>query len=486
MITEKVLHEDHNGKKIILHIEFDEDGKEKDRWVTYERYPDRRYDYLTAEQAAEKILKGKGIEYSYIEKLSVDALKDAEEEFQTGNFTMEGEVEFEDKKHEGPLLKKSIICSECLISNISFFNLIINGDVDFFNVTISNYANFMFAKISRNAYFRYATINGNTSFVNAKISGNAYFGDAKISGDAIFWSATIRGDAYFGNAFFLKASFQGTRFEKLCDMSSFASGEINLSGTIFVENLLLSSYSDNDKLIEKHEQTRQVIDKEKEKLKEELKEKFEETFEDYTLKKLDDLLQEWQDSGRGIHSINFDNTLIQGELRCSFKDIRPLKGVPVVKPHQEKNWVQAQRQYSWLKEQYRKQGAYEDEDKAHICAMDCKYKNHKFLGFLYKQILGYGVNPLIVARAIGIVLLLFSFIFCIANYTGHILTTTEPVAFGNRYFDSLYFSVITFATVGYGDVRAIGWAACFAMLEGLLGIVLNAALVVVIFRKLIR
>ena len=62
----------------------------------------------------------------------------------------------------------------------------------------------------------------------------------------------------------------------------------------------------------------------------------------------------------------------------------------------------------------------------------------------------------------------------------------KPLPFAWSYLNALYFSVITFATVGYGDVRAVGWAAGLAMVEGLLGIALNAALVVVIFRKLIR
>ena len=97
---------------------------------------------------------------------------------------------------------------------------------------------------------------------------------------------------------------------------------------------------------------------------------------------------------------------------------------------------------------------------------------------------GYGVKPLNVFVTIGAVILVCAGLFCWACYTGRITPGSFP--FASSFLNGLYFSVITFATVGYGDVRAVGWAAGLAMVEGLLGIALNAALVVVIFRKLIR
>ena len=45
-------------------------------------------------------------------------------------------------------------------------------------------------------------------------------------------------------------------------------------------------------------------------------------------------------------------------------------------------------------------------------------------------------------------------------------------------WDALYFSGITFTTIGYGDIAPGGWARGLAVIEGLLGIVLSSSFVV--------
>ena len=102
-----------------------------------------------------------------------------------------------------------------------------------------------------------------------------------------------------------------------------------------------------------------------------------------------------------------------------------------------------------------------------------------------KWVFGFGVRLKHLVVTILLVIFGFSGLFYLADLE-KLIIKCEPRPFGWDYFNGLYFSVITFATVGYGDLRAVGWAAGLAMVEGLLGIALNAALVVVIFRKLIR
>ena len=53
-------------------------------------------------------------------------------------------------------------------------------------------------------------------------------------------------------------------------------------------------------------------------------------------------------------------------------------------------------------------------------------------------------------------------------------------------FHPLYFSVITFATIGYGDFAPLGWLRWLAGIEGLLGLLLMAVFTVCYARKLIR
>jgi hypothetical protein len=55
-----------------------------------------------------------------------------------------------------------------------------------------------------------------------------------------------------------------------------------------------------------------------------------------------------------------------------------------------------------------------------------------------------------------------------------------------RVATALYFSAITFTTVGYGDWHPVGWARLFAAAEALSGITIMSAFTVILVRKIIR
>jgi len=55
-----------------------------------------------------------------------------------------------------------------------------------------------------------------------------------------------------------------------------------------------------------------------------------------------------------------------------------------------------------------------------------------------------------------------------------------------RVATALYFSAITFTTVGYGDWHPVGWARLFAATEALSGITIMSAFTVILVRKIIR
>ena len=54
------------------------------------------------------------------------------------------------------------------------------------------------------------------------------------------------------------------------------------------------------------------------------------------------------------------------------------------------------------------------------------------------------------------------------------------------YFDSLYFSVVTFSTLGYGDYHSIGKIRLIAMVEALSGLFLVPLFLVALTRKYLR
>ena len=60
------------------------------------------------------------------------------------------------------------------------------------------------------------------------------------------------------------------------------------------------------------------------------------------------------------------------------------------------------------------------------------------------------------------------------------------VSFGLRLPEALYFSCITFTTVGYGDLAPIGITRLFAASEGLLGVALAGSFLVALVKRYIE
>jgi len=61
-------------------------------------------------------------------------------------------------------------------------------------------------------------------------------------------------------------------------------------------------------------------------------------------------------------------------------------------------------------------------------------------------------------------------------------TMNRAAEFGN----CLYYSAITFFTVGYGDYFALGWIKLFAVIEGFCGVFLMSYFTVAFVRKILR
>lgn len=104
---------------------------------------------------------------------------------------------------------------------------------------------------------------------------------------------------------------------------------------------------------------------------------------------------------------------------------------------------------------------------------------------------GYGERPLRIILLTSIVILIFA---CIFFFSGIFYNDTVNVfSWQNSlhqnvyiFLNSLYFSIVTFTTTGYGDILPIGITKVFAAMEALLGGFILAIFVIVFVKKMTR
>lgn len=154
----------------------------------------------------------------------------------------------------------------------------------------------------------------------------------------------------------------------------------------------------------------------------------------------------------------------------------------------EKNYQIASTVYKQLKDMYKNSSLHSIADKFHYREMVCKRRTLKWhnpmrwLNFIFGDLsCKYGTS---ISR------ITFWMIMFIASFAGCFYWLQNVRYYNNTYhlswFDSLYFSLVTFTTVGYGDLHAIGKFKMLAGLEALTGLVIISLFTVIIARKIIR
>ncbi|GEM_PF-2911883 len=186
--------------------------------------------------------------------------------------------------------------------------------------------------------------------------------------------------------------------------------------------------------------------------------------------------------------------------RCKFKDTRlSLRELQLLGPLSRRNpsallleevegeFEEAHHTYSALEENYRGMGELEERDLAFLRKNEAKRmmakRNGRILEYLYQTFMraysSYGTSPVrIVASSVGVMFLcaLYYWLSGGLDYGPHRPSFTS----------ALYFSAITFATIGYGDVVPLGSARVLAAIEGFWGFFSNSYFLVVLARRLYR
>ncbi len=168
-------------------------------------------------------------------------------------------------------------------------------------------------------------------------------------------------------------------------------------------------------------------------------------------------------------------------------------------------------QFRILKENFRNNGQYVDEDAAYLEFKRCEakanlkaelekggkdkilaYPNYYFQKYVFDYIGRYATDPIRVLTNMLLAFTSFSLIYYVVeeyfpNF-GSIATTIgdSPLNHQHEFWNAFYYSAITFFTVGYGDYFAEGYLKPLAAFEGFTGVFLMSYFTVAFVRKILR
>ena len=339
-----------------------------------------------------------------------------------------------------------------------FDNATFSGEANFDNDTFSKEANFDNATFLREADFIDAIFSNGASFMDATFSNRASFMDATFLGEASFFDATFSGGAsFFGATFSEEANFKHAELSGKFEFIPNKSETIIFESTYFSDNVRIKAdmckCSFVNSNIERVDMTDSIwiVDN-----------------------KPKDSYKIWEER--------------QGNLSS-----KELEGI-----------------YRRLKQSYQKYGDYSTAGKFYYQEMELKREQlrgiEKKIWYIYKKICGYGERPWNVIGFSVLIIFVSSFLFLyngIELLGSVVLNNIEPRLIDYKlslnfqwvtnfdkvfrdWLECLYTSVITFTTLGYGDVHPIGWSRIVASVEAGFGIIMTALFIFVFTRKMLR
>jgi len=202
-----------------------------------------------------------------------------------------------------------------------------------------------------------------------------------------------------------------------------------------------------------------------------------------------------------------------------FIDWRANKVFELIYNQKKTSLFQKAEQFRILKENFRNNGQYDDEDASYVEFKRCeskanlykdsdnklktylvRYPTYYFQKYVFDFIGRYATNPIRVLVNMVLTFFTFSLIYLVfsvsnsLNKIGHVVAGgTETTALNNEnmttlhaFGDCLYYSGITFFTIGYGDYFAWGVLKPVAVFEGFSGVFLMSYFTVAFVRKILR
>jgi hypothetical protein len=204
-----------------------------------------------------------------------------------------------------------------------------------------------------------------------------------------------------------------------------------------------------------------------------------------------------------IYELNLSGVRNMGDIFIAWDDNHVLD---LISNQKSTNLHEKAEQFRLLKEEFRDTGRYLDEDVAYvyfkryelmseyelakekgIMALILFMPNFLFQRLVFDKVGLYATNPFRVLFSIVVVNFIFSLIYTVFHTDINTLTClNEDTSFFDQFFGNLYFSAITFFTVGYGDCSPLGFFKLLAPVEGFVGVFLMSYFTVAFVRKILR
>lgn len=478
------------------------------------------------------LLKEAGKSGQPIGVIAVNTFFDGDDISDFSNLTFTGDVEF--------------VNSHFANGNVMFYKSVFSdGDVDFSGVNFGNgEVNFQFVEfgngtiVFENAVFG----DGNVSFVNTHFGTgkvnfkNVFFGYGQVDfhfakfekGDISFDKAVFGGTSVdfrrvefgdgkldftrtnFGNG---EVNFEETEYgagrknfkraifgkaNVSFELANFGSNEVNFENAEFEEGKLSFFKAISDSIILKNCQLNNYIDLRVEKCR----------YIDLSNTIVKDIIDIKPGFSKvSIDELNFTGIRNLGKIFIDWKDNNVYS---LIVNQSETTNAQKADQFRILKEDFNSSGRYDDEDKAYVEFKRFELLSYRENGLKSKSFMTrlkvhlnvffqklifdkmglYATNPIRVWASMLFVYLFFSIMFFVLPYIGggeiRNGLSSENVEPMHSFFLSLYYSAITFFTIGYGDYFPYGAMRWFAAAEGFCGVFMMSYFTVAFVRKILR
>jgi hypothetical protein len=344
------------------------------------------------------------------------------------------QIEFLGLEEELKIVESKIAITNSVFENdVDFSNTLFGKRLDFNGTAFSGNTDLRGTSFSDDAYFEFASFGGDAYLINASFSDDADFSGASFEGVVSFADASFSGEADFlgasfgGAAFFTDASFNGDAFFRFASFSGKASfADASFSG--------------------------------------------EASFADTSFNGDASFMDASFSGDVNFHSCDFKSMEVSWS---SLKDSLVFDGPTYVK----------------LIKNFGELEQFEDADDAYFqyrleSTVQKEWSLSKLGDVFMLFLCGYGVKPQLAIAWAVIIILLFTLIYWWGSGIKRLKDENEDnrVSLG----DALYFSMVTFTTVGYGDWYPTDKYRKFVMIEGLLGWLLLALFLVTLANVMIR